>query len=126
MGAHTLGRVHNTISLHRYTWKTRSGGLFNNGESHPPAKCDQCREVGDEISLTTRVGVAAMCTGYYRNMASKKDWYYPTGKLPNGTEVRSTCIGYGDANYNRPIAKFVPKAFVSTTAGGPTHCDRTR
>eukprot|EP00930_Biecheleria_cincta_P012208 TRINITY_DN11570_c0_g1_i5.p1 TRINITY_DN11570_c0_g1~~TRINITY_DN11570_c0_g1_i5.p1 ORF type:complete len:744 (-),score=97.96 TRINITY_DN11570_c0_g1_i5:85-2205(-) len=31
MGAHTLGRVHNTISLNQYTWKTRSGMLFNNG-----------------------------------------------------------------------------------------------
>jgi len=31
MGAHTLGRVHVTVSLMRYTWKTRSAMLFNNG-----------------------------------------------------------------------------------------------
>jgi hypothetical protein len=31
MGAHTIGRFHSIISLHRYTWKTRSGRLFNNG-----------------------------------------------------------------------------------------------
>ena len=57
--------------------------------------------------------------GYYRNMVSKRDWYYPTGKLPNGTEVADTCIGYGDANNNRPMAKFVPKAFLNTKGGGP-------
>eukprot|EP00930_Biecheleria_cincta_P034655 TRINITY_DN2391_c0_g1_i4.p1 TRINITY_DN2391_c0_g1~~TRINITY_DN2391_c0_g1_i4.p1 ORF type:complete len:703 (+),score=68.91 TRINITY_DN2391_c0_g1_i4:67-2175(+) len=31
MGAHTLGRVMVTHSLLRYTWKARSGMLFNNG-----------------------------------------------------------------------------------------------
>jgi hypothetical protein len=31
MGAHTLGKPHVTISLYRYNFKTRSGGLFNNG-----------------------------------------------------------------------------------------------
>ena len=57
--------------------------------------------------------------GYYRNMAAKRDWYYPTGTLPNGTEIYDTCIGYGDANYKRPIAKFVPKAFTAMERGGP-------
>ena len=52
-------------------------------------------------------------------MAAKKDWYYPTGELPNGTAIGSTCIGYGDASYQRPIAKFVPKAFTSRMGGGP-------
>jgi hypothetical protein len=31
MGGHTLGRAHVRQSLIRYTWKTRSGALFNNG-----------------------------------------------------------------------------------------------
>ena len=47
--------VRSQVSLFQYTWKTRSGKLFNNG--------------------------------YYRNMAMKRDWYYPTGNLPNGTAV---------------------------------------
>jgi len=87
MGAHTLGRVHNTISLFQYTWKTRSGRLFN--------------------------------SGYYRNLVQKRDWYYPTGTQSNGTDVRSTCVGFGNAAGERPMAKWVPTAFLHLTNGGP-------
>ena len=87
LGAHTLGRVHNTISLFQYTWKTRSGRLFNNG--------------------------------YYRNIAMAQDWYYPTGDHINSTSIRATCVGFGDANGDRPTAKWVPTAFRHLTSGGP-------
>jgi hypothetical protein len=79
LGAHTLGRVHNTISLHQYTWKTRSAMLFNNG--------------------------------YFRNMVSKEDWYYATGHFPNGTNLRTTCRGFGNSRGQRPAARWKPHAF---------------
>lgn len=86
--AHTLGRVHNTISLHQYTWKTRSAMLFNNG--------------------------------YFRNLASKEDWYYPTGSFPNGTNIRTaTCRGFGNSRGERAPARWKPHAFYHLTNGGP-------
>ena len=88
LGAHTLGRVHNTISLHQYTWKTRSAMLFNNG--------------------------------YFRNLASKEDWYYPTGHFTNGTNIRSaTCRGFGNSSGQRPPARWTPHAFAHLKNGGP-------
>ncbi|CAE7034834.1 APX1 [Symbiodinium sp. CCMP2592] len=88
LGAHTLGRVHNTISLFQYTWKTRSAMLFNNG--------------------------------YFRNLASKEDWYYPTGSFPDGKNIRSTtCRGFGNSSGQRPPARWKPHAFVHLTNGGP-------
>ena len=30
MGAHTFGRLHNSISLYKYMWTTRATALFNN------------------------------------------------------------------------------------------------
>eukprot|EP00438_Fugacium_kawagutii_P036236 Skav234093 [mRNA] locus=scaffold212:218315:221171:- [translate_table: standard] len=88
LGAHTLGRVHNTISLHQYTWKTRSAMLFNNG--------------------------------YFRNLASKEDWYYPTGHFPDGRNIRSaTCRGFGNSSGQRPPARWKPHAFVHLKNGGP-------
>jgi len=50
--------------------------------------------------------------GYYRNMASKADWFYPvTDALPNGTSftanmVASNCKGLGDINGARPAARW--------------------
>ena len=30
MGAHTLGRMHSSVSLLKYVWTVRQGNLFNN------------------------------------------------------------------------------------------------
>merc|ERR1719174_26756 len=54
MGAHTIGRFHVTHSLFRYTWKTRSGALFNNlyyrnivGTREWFFNDEECTKVGD-------------------------------------------------------------------------------
>jgi len=79
MGAHTIGRVHVILSLFRYTWKARSGRLFNNG--------------------------------YYRNLASKRDWFFPSGE--------KECVTVGNANGERPEARWVAHVRGDTTVGGP-------
>eukprot|EP00928_Gymnodinium_smaydae_P036797 TRINITY_DN2566_c0_g1_i7.p1 TRINITY_DN2566_c0_g1~~TRINITY_DN2566_c0_g1_i7.p1 ORF type:complete len:543 (-),score=76.55 TRINITY_DN2566_c0_g1_i7:287-1816(-) len=80
LGAHTLGRMHNTVSLHQYTWKARSGKLFNNG--------------------------------YYRNLALKEDWYYPSNQ-------QQDCRGFGNSTGGRPLARWRPHAFIHLENGAP-------
>jgi len=81
MGAHTLGKLNPYESLFRYTWKTNSGKLLNNG--------------------------------YYRNMARKHDWYFPSdhGKVP--------CKHVGDNLGRRPEARWMPHVRGDKTTGGP-------
>lgn len=50
--------------------------------------------------------------GYFRNLAKKKDWYYPTG-------AAAPCKRVGNATGHRPVARWVPHVRGDTVAGGP-------
>lgn len=58
MGAHTLGRMFAIHSLNRYTWKTRSGALFNNGYYRNLALKQDWYYPGDMKTPCKRVGDA--------------------------------------------------------------------
>jgi len=81
MGAHTLGKLNPHQSLFRYTWKTNSGKLLNNG--------------------------------YFRNMARRRDWYFPSdhGKV--------ACKHLGNDRGERPLARWMPHVRGDKVTGGP-------
>lgn len=81
MGAHTLGHLTVHQSLFRYTWKTNSGKLLNNG--------------------------------YYRNMARRHDWYFPSD------HNKVACKHVGNDKGERPSARWMPHVRGDTEVGGP-------
>jgi len=51
--------------------------------------------------------------GYYRNLAKKNDWYYPTEGRTDGE-----CAGVGNSKGEKPEARWMPVAWGDTVVGG--------
>jgi len=94
LGAHTLGRFHVPISLLRYTWKTRSGMMFNNGYFRNMVK------KLDWFYSSDYTGKWTPCTESTTSNSS--------GDRP---EARWLTIGWGDTDKGGPI-QWIQEKFV--------------
>lgn len=92
MGGHTLGRMDRGMSSFEYTWKTRSGHLFNNGYYR---------------------NMVGKPDWFYPTKQSATGGSFRSG--PNG----GSCRGVGNSSGMRPLARWRPNAFGKLPNGGP-------